>query len=69
MSPGIARCPQGQLRTTAYLFIYLFIDRQYEQGRGRERGRHRIRSGLQAPSYVSTEPHVGLELTNCEIMT
>ena len=37
-----------------------------EQGRGRERGRHRIRSKLQA---VSTEPDVGLELGNCEIMT
>ena len=34
--------------------------------RDRERGRHRIRSRLQA---VSTEPDVGLEPTNCEIMT
>ena len=34
-------------------------------GGGAERGRHRIRSRLQA---VSTEPDVGLEPTNCEIM-
>ena len=35
-------------------------------GRVRERGRHRIGSRLQA---VSTEPDVGLELVNHEIMT
>ena len=37
-----------------------------EWGKGRERGRHRIRSSLQA---LDTEPDVGLELMNCEIMT
>ena len=35
-------------------------------GAQRERGRERIPSRLQA---VSTEPDVGLEPTNCEIMT
>ena len=38
-----------------------------------ERERHRIRSRLQAPGTelraVSTEPDVGLKLTDCEIMT
>ena len=37
-------------------------------GGGSERGRHRIGSRLRTLS-VSTEPDVGLELTNCEIMT
>ena len=35
-------------------------------GRGRERGRERIPSRLHT---VSTEPDVGLDLTNHEIMT
>ena len=39
---------------------------KHEQGWGRERGRHRIRSRLQA---VGTEPDAGLEPTNREIMT
>ena len=38
----------------------------YEWGRSRERERERIPSRLSA---VSTEPDVGLELTNGEIMT
>ena len=33
---------------------------------GAERGRERIQSRLHA---VSSEPNVGLDLTNCEIMT
>ena len=37
-----------------------------EQGRVRERGRQRIPGRLCA---VSTEPHMGLELTNLEITT
>ena len=37
-----------------------------EWGRGRERGRRRIQSRLHA---VSTEPHMGLEFMNREIMT
>ena len=37
-----------------------------EWGRGRERGRQRIPS---RPQAVSTEPNVGLEPTNSEIMT
>ena len=40
--------------------------RASEQGRGRERGRERIPSGLHA---VSTEPDMGLDLTKCEITT
>ena len=39
---------------------------EYEQQRGRRRGRQRILSRLHT---VSTEPHVGLKLTNCEILT
>ena len=51
--------------------MYLFIwerQREHEQGRGkkRERGRERIPSRL---CTVITEPDVGLELTNREIMT
>ena len=41
-------------------------ERELEQGRGRERGGERIQGGLRA---VSTEPDVGLELRNREIMT
>ena len=37
-------------------------------GEGRERGRHRIRSRLQAPS-CQHRVDAGLELTNCEIVT
>ena len=38
----------------------------HEQGRGRERGRERISSRL---CTVSSELGVGLEPTNCKIMT
>ena len=38
----------------------------HEWDKGRERGRHRIQSRLDA---VSTEPDVGLELMHSEIMT
>ena len=51
--------------------FYLFLkerERQSMSGGGAERGRHRIRSRLQAPA-VSTEPDAGLEPTNCEITT
>ena len=43
--------------------IYFLRQREteHEQGRGREKGRHRIRSRLQA---VSTELDAGLELLN-----
>ena len=52
-------------------FLNLFLrekarERAREQGRNRERGRKRIQSGLRSESG---EPHVGLELINCEIMT
>ena len=52
-----------------YFFnVYLFLrerETECEQERSRER-RQRIQSRLWA---VSTEPSVGLELMNCEIMT
>ena len=50
------------------IFVY-FSERdgqtEWEQGRGRQRARHRIWSRLRA---VSTEPNVGLEPINREIM-
>ena len=42
-------------------------ERQHEQRRARERGRHMIRSRLQAPS-CQHRAHAGLELTDPEIM-
>ena len=42
--------------------------REWEPGRGRERGRHRIRSRFQLRA-VSTEPDAGLELANRERVT
>ena len=49
------------------MIICLFLRaRESKQGRGRKRGRERIPSRLRS---VSTEPDVGLELTNLEIMT
>ena len=53
-----------------FFFLSLFVcferktERDHEQGRGR--GREGIPSRLHT---VSTEPDVGLELTNPEIMT
>ena len=50
-----------------FYILFLFILREIEHtGRGRERDRDRILSRFCA---VSAEPDVGLELTNCEIMT
>ena len=45
-----------------YLCLFIFWERESKPGRGRERipSRHYV---------VSTEPSVGLKLTNCEIMT
>ena len=40
---------------------------EHKQGRGREKGRHRIEAGSRLWA-VSTEPNMGLEPTNCEIM-
>ena len=38
----------------------------YKQGKGGEKGRERILSGFHT---VSAEPDMGLDLTNCEIVT
>ena len=51
--------------------FYSFIfererERDFEQRRGRERGRLRIPSRLRA---VSTQPDARLDPTDCEIMT
>ena len=53
------------------VFIYLFLrqrgsgrEHAHRQGRGREKGRQRIPSGLSAQS-----PTQDSKLTNCEIMT
>ena len=51
-----------------FLMLIYFWETEHKQGRGRERGRHRIQGRIQALS-VSTEPDAGLELTNHEIMT
>ena len=44
---------------------------EHEQGRGRERGGHRIRESEAGSRLrgISTEPEAGLELTDREIMT
>ena len=55
-----------------FLNVYLLIlrererEREREQRRGRERGKERIPSRL---CTVSAEPNMGLDLTNCKIMT
>ena len=46
--------------------MFVYFEREHEQGRGSEKGRERIPSRLCA---ASTEPDIGLELKNCEIMT
>ena len=51
-------------RNLFFLNIYLFL-REHEQGWGGERGGQRIRSRL----CTDSEPDVGLESMNCEIMT
>ena len=61
-------------------FIYLFFNvllfifgretqTQHDQGRGRERQGDTESQGGSRLWAVSTEPNMGLELTNCEIMT
>ena len=47
-------------------FIYFEREGKYKLGRDRERQRERIPSRLHA---VSMKPNVGLDFTNCEIMT
>ena len=57
---------------TSVLFFLMFIcfererEQEHKQRRGRERGRERIPSRL---CTVSTDPDVGLNLTNHELMT
>ena len=51
--------------------VYLFLgqrETEHEQGRGRERGRHRIGNRLQALSH-QPRAHAGFELTDREIVT
>ena len=49
-------------KAVCFLMLYLFLrERECKQGRGRERGGQRIRSGLCANS---SELDVGLQLTN-----
>ena len=43
--------------------------KQVGEGMGRERGRHRESEAGSRFQAVSTEPDVGLKLTNCKIMT
>ena len=55
------------LLSLSFLLIIIFIfERAHKWGRGRERRRQRIRSGL---STDSSEPDAGLELAHLEIMT
>ena len=69
-------CQMVQVRSVFFLLSFFFFnvlslfeaEREHEQGRGRERDTHRIRSRLQA-LRVSTEPDAGLELMTCEIVT
>ena len=50
------------------MFIFVF-ETEHEWGRGRERGRDRESKAGSRLRAVSTEPDVGLELVNQEIMT
>ena len=58
-----------------YFFSVFFIfkrererETECEWGRGRERGRPESQAGSRLPA-VGTEPDVGPELVNCEIVT
>ena len=77
LSLGFLICKMGLSVSSAwwcFFFLSLFIywerererERESASRRGAERRRDRIPSRLHT---VSTEPNVGLELTNCEIMT
>ena len=61
----------GAFLKKIFFDVYLFLREERERdrvpgGRGRVRGRQRLRSRLHA---VSTEPDAGLELMDHEIMT
>ena len=60
-------CNKWNIFLKCYLLFILRASTQVSMNRwGAERGRDRILSRLHA---VGTEPHTGLEPTNCEIMT
>ena len=69
----IVRLIHEQFRAR-FLFFLIFnvslflreAETEHEWGKGRERGRHRIQSRLQA---LSCQPSLGLEPTNRDIMT
>ena len=50
------------------MFIYLLRDRDRDREREREQAREGEREIPSRLLAVSTEPDVGLQLTNCEIM-
>ena len=52
--------------------VYLFLretETECERGKGREKGRQNTEQAPGSEQAVSTEPEVGLEPTNREIMT
>ena len=58
---------------TSFFNVYLFLrererETKHEWGRGRERGRQESEAGSRLRA-VSTESHMGIELTNHETMT
>ena len=52
---------------TFYKYIYLCLGER-EQGRGKDRGTEELKQSLSSQAD-SSEPDVGLELTNPEVMT
>ena len=45
--------------------MFIYFEREREEGRDRERGKE----NLKQVSAVDAEPDMGLNTTNCEIMT
>ena len=54
----------GDFNTLLFLSLFIYLERKCEQGRGRETGRE-----SQADCAASTQPTVGLNPINLEIMT
>ena len=50
------------------MFIYLFLRDRARAGEGQREGHRESKAGSRLQAF-STEPNVGLELTDCEIMT